>query len=272
VYEKFYGFCERPFALNPDPAFLYLAPQHKRALTVLRYALAIDASFCLISGEVGAGKTTVLRNLIADLGDKYVVGLINNPSSDFGPMLPWISNAFGLPHRGVDPVSLFQQFTDFLVAHYAAGRKVLLIVDEAQNLDALRLEELRVLSNINSEKHLVLQTVLIGQPELRALIRQPGLRQLAQRIGAEWHIGPLNFIQTRTYVHHRLRKAGGPVSTFTNTAIRLVFEGSHGIPRLINQICETALVYGYADGILTINEELMQTVLGDRAASNLHSA
>jgi type II secretory pathway predicted ATPase ExeA len=269
VYEQFYGFRERPFALNPDPAFLYMAPQHKRALGVLRYALAIDAPFCLISGEVGAGKTTVLRSLIASLDKECTVGLISNPSSEFGPVLPWISYAFGLPHRELDPVSLFQQFSDFLVAQYAAGQKVLLIVDEAQNLNAHRLEELRVLSNINSDKDLVLQTVLVGQPELRDLIRKPELRQLAQRIVADCHIGPLNLEQTFTYVQYRLRKAGGKVSLFNYSALRLAYAASRGIPRLINQICDRALVYGYADNAPLIGVDLMRLVIADRATSGL---
>ena len=264
MYETFYGFREKPFTLNPDPVFLYMAPPHRRALTALEYALASDAPFCLISGEVGAGKTTVLRHLLATLGKNYTVALINNPSADFGPMLPWISNAFGLNHN-IDAVSLYQQFTDFLVAEYARGQKVLLIVDEAQNLTAQRLEELRVLSNINSDKHLVLQTVLVGQPELRDLVRSPQLRQLAQRIVADQHIEPLDLAQTRIYVRHRLRKAGGRITLFSNTAIRLAFIASRGIPRVINQYCDRALVYGYAEGTPQIGGDLMRTAIEDRA-------
>lgn len=262
MYESFYGFREKPFTLNPDPAFLYMAPPHRRALTMLEYALASDAPFCLISGEVGSGKTTLLRHLLGNLSKSYTVGLLNNPSGNFGPMLPWISNAFGLNHT-LDPVSLYQQFTDFLVAEYARGQKVLLVVDEAQNLDMARLEELRVLSNINSDKHLVLQTVLVGQPELREIIRSPRLRQLAQRIVADYHIEPLDLPQTHTYVRHRLRRAGGKVTLFGNTAIRLAFTASRGIPRLINQYCDRALVYGYADGAEQIDGELMQAVLNE---------
>jgi type II secretory pathway predicted ATPase ExeA len=272
MYEQFYGFREKPFTLNPDPQFLYLAPPHRRAMTMLEYALSRDAPFCLITGEIGSGKTTVLRHLLAHLGDSYTVGLINNPSAEFGPMLPWISNAFGLPHQGLDPVTLYQQFTDLLVADYAAGRKVLLVVDEAQNLNAQRLEELRVLSNINSDKHLVLQTILVGQPELRDTIRSSALRQLAQRIVADYHIEALDLEQTRTYVRHRLRKAGGRVSLFSNTAIRLAFDSSQGIPRLINQFCDRALVYGYADNATTIGGTLMRLVISDRERHNLTPA
>jgi type II secretory pathway predicted ATPase ExeA len=269
MYDSFYGFRAKPFTLNPDPAFLYMAPPHRRALTVLEYALASDAPFCLISGEVGSGKTTLLRHMLASLGKNYTVGLLNNQSGDFGPMLPWISNTFGLDHRDRDPVSLYQQFTDFLIAEYARGQKVLLIVDEAQNLNAQRLEELRVLSNINSDKYLVLQTVLVGQPELRDTIRSPRLRQLAQRIVADYHIEALDLEQTHTYVRHRLRKAGGKVTLFSNTAIRMAFVHSRGIPRLINQYCDRALVYGYADRLPQISGELMQSVIEDHTRSGL---
>ena len=269
MYESFFGFRAKPFSLNPDPVFLYLAPPHRRALTILEYALASDAPFCLISGEVGSGKTTLLRHLLASLGKNYTVGLINNQSGDSGPMLPWISNTFGLDHRNLDPVSLYQQFTDFLVAEYARGQKVLLVVDEAQNLNAQRLEELRVLSNINSDKYLVLQTVLVGQPELRDTIRDPRLRQLAQRIVADYHIEALDLPQTHTYIRHRLRKAGGKVTLFSNTAIRLTFVHSRGIPRLINQYCDRALVYAYAEGVHQVSGELMRSVIEERSKDDL---
>ena len=269
MYEAFYGFRERPFTLSPDPRFMYLAPPHRRALTVIEYALASEAPFCLISGEVGCGKTTLLRYLLSTLSANYSVGLISNTSSDFGPILPWISNAFGLEHRHHDAVSLHQQFTDFLIAEYAKGHKVVLIVDEAQNLSAARLEELRVLSNINSDKHLVLQTMLVGQPELRDTIRSPQLRQLAQRIVADHHIEPLTLDDARIYVRHRLRRAGGKVSLFSNSAIQLAYQHSGGIPRLINQYCERALVYGYADSVRQISSELMQVAIQDRARNGL---
>lgn len=269
MYEKFYGFTEKPFALNPDPQFLYMSPTHKRALTMLEYALASDAGFCLISGEVGSGKTTLLRHVLRQLGPNYTVALINNTSGDFGPMLPWISNAFGLEHRNLDAITLHQQFTDFLINQYAKGQKTLLIVDEAQNLSPQRLEELRVLSNINSEQHLVLRTILVGQPELRDTVRSPALRQLAQRIVAEYHIEPLTQQQSLIYVRHRLRKAGGKVHLFSAKAIALAHEHADGIPRLINQYCDRALVYGYAEGAARITGELMLAVLEDRSKSRL---
>jgi type II secretory pathway predicted ATPase ExeA len=269
MYEKFYGFRERPFALNPDPQFLYLAAPHRRALAVLEYALTTEAPFCLITGEVGSGKTTMLRYVLNTVATSHTIGLISNTSTEFTGILPWICNAFGIDHRAQDAVALHQRFTDFLVDEYSKARKVLLVIDEAQNLNARRLEELRVLSNINSEKHLVLQTILVGQPELRETIRSPGLRQLAQRISADQHIDPLTLEECRIYVRHRLRKAGGKVSLFTNTAIRVAFEQSHGIPRLINQYCDRALVHGYADHTTVIDGDIMADVVKDRLKTGL---
>ena len=167
MYESFYGLKEKPFALTPDPQFLYFAPPHRKALTMLEYSLASEAAFCLISGEVGSGKTTLIRHLLTNIEQTTTVGLISNTSFNFGRLLQWICMSFGLEHSGKDEVALYELFTRFLIDEYAKGHKVVLIVDEAQNLGAVRLEELRVLSNINADKHLLLQTILVGQPELR---------------------------------------------------------------------------------------------------------
>ena len=157
-------------------------------------------------------------------------------------------SAYGLDATGKDDVALYNAFIDFVIEEYASGRRVVLIVDEAQNLGRGRLEELRVLSNINVDKHLLVQIVLVGQPELRDMMRMPQLRQFAQRIGADYHIGRLNEDETLAYVQHRLRVAGGPrTDLFTTAALKLVHASSRGIPRLINQLCDTALVYGYAE-------------------------
>jgi len=177
--------------------------------------------------------------------------------------------SFGLEHSGKDEVALYEQFTRFLIGEYAKGRKVVLIVDEAQNLGRVRLEELRVLSNINADKHLLLQTILVGQPELRALIRMPQLLPLAQRIGADYHIGALSAKEARNYILHRLRVAGGRLNLFTYSAVMLAYQNSGGIPRLINQYCDRALVYGYAERRTRIDGELMAQVIQDRLSNDL---
>jgi type II secretory pathway predicted ATPase ExeA len=269
MYESFYGLQEKPFALTPDPQFLYLAAPHRKALTTLQYSLASEGAFCLITGEVGSGKTTLIRHLLQGIDQSITVGLISNTSLNFGRLLPWICMSFGLEHSGKDKVALHELFTRFLIDEYANGRKVVLIVDEAQNLGPARLEELRVLSNINADKHLLLRTILVGQPELRALVRMPQLLPLAQRIDADCHIGTLSASEARHYIHHRLRVAGGRVSLFTHTAVMLAYEDSGGIPRLINQHCERALVYGYADGHEQIDGELMAQVIHERRSNGL---
>ena len=270
MYEKFYGFREKPFALTPDPEFLYFGRHHKRALLQLEYGLANQAAFLLITGEVGAGKTTLIRYLLGRLDKDLSIGLVSNATIDTGRLLQWVCSAYGLDFAGKDDVALSNAFIDFAIEEYASGRRVVLIVDEAQNLGRARLEELRVLSNINVDKHLLVQIVLVGQPELRDMMRMPQLRQFAQRIGADYHIGRLTEDETVQYVHHRLEVAGCTRDDlFDEAALRLVHASSRGIPRLVNQLCDTALVYGYAEQIERIDAELMAEVIRDRCAGGI---
>jgi general secretion pathway protein A len=269
MYESFYGLKEKPFALTPDPQFLYLAAPHRKALTMLEFSLANQAAFCLISGEIGSGKTMLIRHLLKNIEQTVTVGLISNTIFNFGRLLQWICMSFGLEHSGKDDVALYELFTRFLIDEYAKGHKVVLIIDEAQNLGIAGLEELRVLSNINADKHLLLQIILVGQPELRELVRMPNLVQLAQRIGADFHITALSPEEARHYVHHRLRVAGARLDLFSYTAIMLAYQNSGGIPRLINQYCDRALVYGYADRRAQINGEVMAQVIQDRRSNGL---
>jgi len=270
MYEKVYGFSEKPFALTPDPTFLYFGRHYKRALLQLEYGLANEASFLLVTGEVGAGKTTLIRYLLGRLDKDLTVGLISNTSRDAGRVQQWVCSAYGLESAGKDDVALYNSFIDFAIEEYASGRRVVLIVDEAQNLGRNQLEELRVLSNVNVDKHLVLQTVLVGQPELREVMRSPQMRQFAQRIGVDYHIGRLSEKETMAYVRHRLRVAGcSRTDLFTTPALELVYGSSRGIPRLVNQLCDTALVYGYAEQREYIDATLMAEVINDRCAGGI---
>jgi general secretion pathway protein A len=271
MYESFYALKEKPFALTPDPQFLYLAAPHRKALTMLEYSLANEAAFCLISGEVGSGKTTVIQHLLKNVDPTITVGLLSNVGFKFSRLLQWICMTFGLEHSGKDEVALYELFTRFLNNEYTKGHKVLLVVDEAQNLGRGGLEELRVLSNINADKHLLFQTILVGQPELRELVRMPQLVQLAQRIGADYHIGALSAQETRHYIHHRLRVAGARLDLITQSAITLAYQHSGGIPRLINHYCDRALVYGYAERRARIDGALMIEVIRDRHSNGLDS-
>jgi general secretion pathway protein A len=269
MYEQFYGFREKPFALAPDPEFLFLGRHHRRALTLLEYALHNGTGFALVTGRVGCGKTTIVRSLLARASQQFTVGLIANTHGRLGSLLPWISRAIGMKNVSTNPSELYDEFLAFLMREYAACRRVVLIIDEAQNLGFEGLEELRVLSNVNTGKDLLLQTILIGQPELRATLAQPQLRQFAQRIAIEYHMEALSREETRAYVTHRVQVAGGHAGLFAPEAVELVHTRTGGVPRLINQVCDTALVYGFAEQCGQIDVSLVAQVLDDRRAGGL---
>lgn len=269
MYEQFYKLRERPFALTPDPAFLYLSKQHGFALTMLRYGVQSGAGFCVLTGEVGSGKTLLVRQLLASIHDEVTVGMLNTMARDADDLLRWVCMAFGIEHGGQDVVSLHQAFVDFLLREYAAGRRAVLIVDEAQNLSSDMLEHLRLLSNVNEGKHVVLQTILVGQPELLGTLRSAQLRQFAQRIGIDYHLAPLNLEDTMAYVRHRILIAEGDTELFTTGAIAQVHHASGGIPRLINQLCDTALVYGFAEQQPNIDAALINQVISERRAGGI---
>jgi general secretion pathway protein A len=272
MYEKHFGFRERPFALSPDPAFLYRSRKHGMALTMLEYGLINEAPIIVVTGEIGAGKTTLIRHLLNQFDDRTAVGLISNTHKAFGELIQWVSMAFGLPHEGREKVALYQAFVDYLIAQFAKGRRTVLIVDEAQNMDADTLEELRVISNINADKHLVLQLILVGQPELRETLRQKRLEQFAQRIAVDYHLGALEFKETREYIQHRLELAGGNKNVFQPDAILEIFKHAEGVPRLINSLCDTALVYAFAEGRQRVSGKLVAEMIEEKKSRNLFGA
>lgn len=272
MYEKHFGFRERPFALTPDPSFLYRSRKHGMALTMLEYGLMNDAPIVVITGEIGAGKTTLIRQLLNQLDDKTTVGLISNTHKAFGELIQWVTMAYGLPHEGKDKVALYRAFVDFLVGEYGKGRRSVLIVDEAQNMDADTLEELRLISNINADKNLVLQLVLVGQPELRDTLRQKRLEQFAQRIAVDFHLDALELKETREYIQHRLEHAGGYRNTFQPDAILEIYKHAEGVPRLINSLCDTALVYAFAEGRQRVTGRLVAQMVQEKKARKLFGA
>lgn len=244
LYSTHFGFRERPFSLSPDPEFLFWSKAHARAMAVLEYGLVTRAPLTVVTGEVGTGKTTLIQALLQKLDDEVTLGLISNAQGDRGDLLRWVMNALEVPLPAErDYVSLFQHFQNFVIEEYAAGRHVVLVIDEAQNLGAEMLEELRMLTNINSGKDELLQIILTGQPELRQLITRPELRQFAQRVTATYHINPFDLRDTRAYIHHRLELVGGLGDEITPSAVRRIYEESEGIPRIINKLCDLALVY-----------------------------
>lgn len=272
MYEPHFGLREKPFSLNPDPAFLYLGRKHAMALTMLEYGIANGAGIIVISGEIGAGKTTLIRHLLGKIDATSTVGLISNTHRSFGSLIQWVTMAFGLEHEGVDKVTLYSRFVDFLIREYAAGKRTVLIVDEAQNMDGETLEELRVISNINADKHLVLQVILVGQPELRRTLRQPHLEQFAQRISVDYHLETLSESETSEYIDHRLQVAGGAPGLIEEGAKRQIFELSAGVPRLINSLCDQAMLYAFADGRTTVSADAVSELLADKRKHGLFGA
>lgn len=265
MYETFYGLREKPFGLSPDPAYLYPARRHRHALTLLEYVFSEAAAFSLITGEVGCGKTTVVTHFLDRVRSRVCVGLISSAYPGSGPLLPWILESLGLELGQCLPTDLFRRLVAHAKSQYEAGHRVVLVIDEAQNLPVPVLEELRVLSNLNVGKQLLLQMILIGQPELRTTLRLPAMRQLAQRISMDHHLEALQPDETCHYIRHRVSVAGGRPDLFTADALALVHEGTGGVPRLINIVCDTALVYGFSDQRPQIGADLIEQVLQDRS-------
>ena len=265
MYERHFGFTAKPFALTPDPAFLYPSRQHAMALTMLEYGLESQAAFSLLTGDIGSGKTTLVRKLLRQLGDQVAVGLISNTHGRFKSIHGWALSALGIAPKDDSDIALYEALVDSFVHEYAKGRRTLLIFDEAQNLSIEVLEELRLLSNVNSEKDLVLQILLVGQPELRTKLSRPELKQFAQRVSVDFHLRPLDRHETHAYIGHRIRVAGGDAALFLPEAIEFMHARTNGVPRLLNQLGDFALVYAFADGRTTIDADLIAQVVRDRS-------
>src|SRR4051812_20550571 len=248
MYERFYQLRERPFALSPDPEYLYPSRVHQDALDHLRYGLESQAGFIVITGEIGSGKTTLLQAILRNLDTNTSVGRIVNTMLEPRELLESIMIDFGLDPAGKSKPLLLRDLSQFLVDQRLAGRLVLLVIDEAQNLGLGALEELRMLSNLETEKSKLLQIVLVGQPNLRDKLAAPELEQLRQRITVSYHLTPLDAEETHNYINHRLRHASiGVPLTFPREATDLIHARSRGVPRIVNVICDAALVFGYAE-------------------------
>jgi general secretion pathway protein A len=272
MYERHFGFTTKPFALTPDPAFLYPSRQHAMALTMLEYGLESQAAFSLLTGDIGSGKTTLVRHLLRGLGEQVVVGLISNTHERFVSIHGWALSVLGIIPADDSDIAKYEALVDSFVREYARGRRTLLIIDEAQNLSVEVLEELRLLSNVNSETDLVLQILLVGQPELRSKLLRPELRQFAQRVSADFHLRPLDRGETHAYIRHRLRVAGGSESLFLPEAIEFVYARTNGVPRLLNQLCDYGLVYAFADRRTAVDADIMAEVVRDRGGPQMLAA
>jgi general secretion pathway protein A len=265
MYEHFFGLREKPFSILPDPDFLYMSFKHTVALDLLEYGLTNQAGFNVITGDIGTGKTTLIRYVLRQVSAEVSIGLISNTHRSFGELLQWALHAFRVEFRGTDKVEMFQAFLEFLRVQHQQRKRAVLIIDEAQNMLPETLEELRMLSNVNCDKHQVLQLILVGQAQLRDTLRRPDLQQFAQRVVMDYHLEPLEPEETCEYIRHRLKIAGrDDPELFDTEACVAVHLHTLGVPRLINLLCDTALVYGYAEERRTIDAQIVHDAAWDK--------
>ena len=264
LYTAHFGLRERPFSLVPDPGFLFWSDTHARAFSMLEYGILTRAPITLITGEVGAGKTTLIHQLLSSPRADVTIALIANAHGDRAELLRWVLQSLGQPAAtDAHYVDLYGQFQEYLIAEYAAGRRVVLIFDEAQNLTRDVLEELRMFTNINSGKDELLQLIIVGQPELRDIVLRPDLRQFAQRVAASFHLPEMDPSGVKAYISHRLQIAGAEAAIFEDAAIDAIYEATRGTPRLINQLCDLALVYAFTMDSKTVPASVVAQILQD---------
>ena len=264
MYEKFYNIEQKPFNVTSDPSFLFLSKRHKEALSYLSYGIEERKGFLEITGEIGTGKTTLCRALLNRLNGNTKTAFIFNPSLSGLQLLQMMIEDFGLTVEKNNKTSLYRQLNRFLISQLGEGNNVVLIIDEAQNLKPRLLEEIRLLSNLETEKEKLFQIVLVGQPELQAKLNSQSLRQLKQRIGVRYHILPLDKEEVNSYIQHRLKVAGsaGDIK-FDESALDAAFEFSEGIPRLINILCDKALLLGYVLETKLIDNNIIRKAINE---------
>jgi general secretion pathway protein A len=264
MYTKFYGFKEKPFEITPDPRFLYLSDNHKEGLAQLMYAVREKKGFTVITGEVGTGKTLLVQTLLSKLNGNIRTAYLFNPRLDSTDFIQYICEDLGLNGPKKSKGEYIAQLHHFLMACYANNENVVLIIDEAQNLDPELLEEVRLLTNLETPKKKLLQIILLGQPELNEILDDPQCRQLKQRVSLRYHIEPLKREETEEYIERRLKMAGAVNPYFFHPkAIDKIYKYTTGIPRLINIVCDNALLTGYADDQKMIGKPVIREVIRD---------
>ncbi len=266
MYKKFYGFREKPFQLVPNPRFLYLSKKHQNALTYLEYGLSEGSGFILLTGDIGSGKTTVIRHILNGIDDDagIEVAVISSTNVDSGELLGLVMHEFGIEASSDNKAKALDAIFHHLIKQYSRKKRVLLVIDEAQNLSVKALEEIRMISNLQTDDQMLLQIILIGQPELKRRLNSAALTQLAQRIAVFYHLGALDRDEIKEYMAFRLEKAGGSKDIFQDDTFDPIYNASGGIPRIINILCDTALVYGYAEGLQRINARVISQVIRDK--------
>lgn len=263
MYTDYYGLNAKPFQLSPDPRFFFGSSVHNRALAYLRYGLSQGEGFIVITGGIGTGKTTLVKNLFAELDPNQVVATqLVTTQLEADELLRSVVAAFGLPYEEIGKATLLKYFEDFLRGHARQGRRVLLVVDEVQNLPVRSLEELRMLSNFQVAAVPLLQSFLLGQEEFRQTLRDSGMEQLRQRVIASCHLNPLSELETREYIEHRLYVVGwsGDRPNLTDDAYRAIYQHTQGIPRRVNVLCDRLLLYGFLEGLVRLSGEAVDEV------------
>jgi general secretion pathway protein A len=271
MYESFFKLRIKPFDLLPDPRFIYLSKSHKKALTYLDYGIRERSGFILLTGEVGSGKTTLIRDLLEKHYEHVVLSKIFNTRVNSEQLLAMINDDFGLAVQGKDKVTLIRDLNGFLIDQYAGGNQPILIIDEAQNLSPDLLEEVRMLSNLEASNSKLLQIILVGQPELRTILAAPELRQLRQRININCHLQALSRAEIELYIARRLEVAGNSTAVhFSPESLDVIFRYSRGIPRLINIICDFLMLSAFAEETTELTIEMIHDVIGDLDFENYY--
>lgn len=265
MYESYYKLRAKPFQLKPDPGFFYGSKGHRRAMAYLEYGLSQGEGFIVITGEIGAGKTTLVRSLFSKLQQQNIVAAqIANTHVDAGDIVRMVASAFGVSFQDASKAAVLANLEQFFRRCDAEGKRILLVVDEAQNLSARAVEELRMLSNFQTDKHVLLQTFLLGQPEFRRTLLSPGMQQLHQRVTATYHLGPLDADDTRAYIEHRLKTAGWTGTPgIDDGAYAKIFAHTKGIPRKINTLCDRLFLHGYLEELNSFTEREVTAVIND---------
>jgi len=264
MYEKHFSFKCKPFELIPNPDFLFPSNTHKKAITYIDYGIKEKIGFILLTGEIGSGKTTIIRNLIKNLNGSVRLSRVNNTKVSSEQLIAMINEDFGLEVEGKSKTRLLSELNEFLIGQYSQDYQPILLIDEAQNLSPDLLEEIRMLSNLETDRSKLLQIILVGQPELKKTLMMPELIQLRQRININYHIAPLTMNETESYIRHRLSVAGNPDAIeFEGSMVQRIYQFSRGIPRLINILCDFALLAAYVDGRKSVNIEIIEEVVKD---------